>query len=134
MNKNNQPIIFYDGECGFCSHSVRVILRIDRSDHFLFAPLQGQTAQASLPEDYRKLDSLVVKDSDGMLKKKFSAIESIVAQLPQFPWPLVSAAMGLVPSVLGDLVYSLIAKNRFLFGRKDACELPSPTQRQRFLD
>ena len=40
-----------------------------------------------------------------------------------------------VPSFLRDFVYDLVAKNRYrIWGKKDACWLPSPELKSRFLN
>ena len=38
-------ILFFDGECGFCNRSVRLVNRLDRSGVVDFAPLQGKLAE-----------------------------------------------------------------------------------------
>jgi predicted DCC family thiol-disulfide oxidoreductase YuxK len=44
-------------------------------------------------------------------------------------------AGGLVPSPLADLLYRVVARNRYrIFGRFDACQIPPPGGRERFLD
>ena len=41
----------------------------------------------------------------------------------------------LVPGFLRNAVYRMVAANRYrMFGRKDTCRLPTPAQRERFLD
>lgn len=41
----------------------------------------------------------------------------------------------LVPGFLRNSVYRMVAANRYrLFGRKDTCRLPTPAERERFLD
>jgi predicted DCC family thiol-disulfide oxidoreductase YuxK len=45
------------------------------------------------------------------------------------------ARLRIVPRPLRDAVYRLIARTRYrVFGRHDACELPAPWFRERFLD
>jgi predicted DCC family thiol-disulfide oxidoreductase YuxK len=40
-----------------------------------------------------------------------------------------------MPRPLRDLGYDLVASNRYrIFGKLDACRLPSPEERARFLD
>jgi predicted DCC family thiol-disulfide oxidoreductase YuxK len=40
-----------------------------------------------------------------------------------------------VPRAVRDLVYRFVATNRYrVFGKYDACMLPDPNQRSRFLD
>ena len=56
------------------------------------------------------------------------------AKYLRFPWWL--ARVGLVvPRVVRDAVYRLVARNRYRwFGRTEACRLPTPDLRARFLD
>jgi predicted DCC family thiol-disulfide oxidoreductase YuxK len=50
------------------------------------------------------------------------------------PWSLLAVA-AVVPRGVRDAVYSWIARNRYRwFGRRDACMVPTPELRARFLD
>lgn len=50
------------------------------------------------------------------------------------PWPAAFAAI-LIPRAWRDAAYDWIARNRYRwFGRLDACPLPDPRLRERFLD
>jgi predicted DCC family thiol-disulfide oxidoreductase YuxK len=56
-----------------------------------------------------------------------------VARGLRFPWSL---AYGLivVPRPLRDWVYDIVARNRYAwFGKRDACMVPTPDLRARFL-
>src|SRR5262249_29526147 len=55
-------VIFYDGMCGLCHAAVRFVLAEDRAgDTFHFAPLQGETYQATVtPQQQLVLPSSVV--------------------------------------------------------------------------
>jgi predicted DCC family thiol-disulfide oxidoreductase YuxK len=47
----------------------------------------------------------------------------------------VATLLGWVPRPLRDLAYGLLARNRYrLFGRLDACPVPGPEQRERFIE
>src|SRR5687768_9920203 len=48
-NSHDRPILFFDGVCGLCNWFVDLVLRVDRKQRFLFAPLQGTTARQLLP-------------------------------------------------------------------------------------
>jgi predicted DCC family thiol-disulfide oxidoreductase YuxK len=49
------------------------------------------------------------------------------------PWPLLWPLV-FVPRVMADFFYDLVAKNRYrMFGKLDACILPPPEVRARFL-
>ena len=48
-------------------------------------------------------------------------------------WPLM-AVFIFVPLVIRDWVYNLISKNRYRwFGKRDACMIPSPEMKNKFL-
>ncbi|HVO09767.1 MAG TPA: DCC1-like thiol-disulfide oxidoreductase family protein, partial [Vicinamibacteria bacterium] len=42
------PVLFYDGGCGLCHLSVRLLLRLDRRGRLRFAPLGGEHFTAVL--------------------------------------------------------------------------------------
>jgi predicted DCC family thiol-disulfide oxidoreductase YuxK len=49
-------------------------------------------------------------------------------------WPLLYAFV-VVPRPVRDFVYDVVAKNRYRwFGRQDACRLPTPELRARFVE
>jgi predicted DCC family thiol-disulfide oxidoreductase YuxK len=57
-----------------------------------------------------------------------------IARRLKAPWPLCSALL-VVPPPLRNLVYDLVARNRYRwFGRSESCRVPSPDLRQRFLE
>ncbi len=50
-----------------------------------------------------------------------------------FPYSL-AGVFRVFPKALRDAVYRWIARNRYRwFGRRDACRLPTPVERERFL-
>ncbi|MFN9081513.1 MAG: thiol-disulfide oxidoreductase DCC family protein [Planctomyces sp.] len=57
---SNSSLIFYDGVCGFCNHSVNWILQRDKSGRFLLAPLQGSTPRLLQAPELRHTQSSVV--------------------------------------------------------------------------
>jgi predicted DCC family thiol-disulfide oxidoreductase YuxK len=103
-----------------------------------FAPLQGGTAaqmrerHAEIPED---IDTMVVVETGGDRERVFlrsAAVVRIVAELPA-PWRYLRAA-GLLPNGLLDLLYRTFARNRYrVFGRMDACRVPTEDERARIL-
>ena len=70
-----REILFYDGHCGMCHGFVRFLLEKDRAGAFVFAPLQGDTFAATVPEPERaKLpDSMVIRTADGRLLVRSAA-------------------------------------------------------------
>lgn len=139
-SKRGPPVIvLFDGECGFCDHSVQWLLEHDREGALAYAPLQGPTAAAILARHPRRppgLDSLVLVEVDGRGRERIAwysrAVLGILRHLP-VPWRLLRVAW-LVPRPLRDLAYRAFARVRFrIFGRLDACRIPRPEERARFL-
>ncbi|RMG35272.1 MAG: DUF393 domain-containing protein [Planctomycetota bacterium] len=127
------PIVFFDGECGLCHRTVDFALRRDRNGRLWFAPLQGSTAEALLPvETRRDLDSVVFW-RNGCGYSRSAAVVALLWTLGGI-WRVVAAVLWCVPRPLRDLGYRWVARNRFRwFGRREACRLPRPEERERFL-
>lgn len=128
-------IVFFDGVCVLCNSSVDALLRADREGRFRVASLQGETAaraQAADPAFPRDLATIVLWDR-GALYVRSRAILRVASELP-YPY----RALGwfrILPAFLTDLVYRLVARTRYqIFGKREICRVPSPDERQRFLD
>jgi predicted DCC family thiol-disulfide oxidoreductase YuxK len=128
------PIILYDGTCGLCHKSVKWLLHHERDHELVFAPLQGETAaklRVEHPEIPDELASIVLV-ADGRVRLRSKAFLYTARHLTA-PWRW-SYAWRWFPGFLLDLGYRVIAALRYrIWGRADACELPSPEQRARFL-
>ena len=128
-----RPIVFFDGVCGFCNAWVDFILARDPDGKLTFAPLQGVTAEQLLPtEDRTQLHSRVLWRPERAYRKT-SAVVRIFWTLGGVWW-LVGSLLWIIPRPLRNLGYDLVARNRYrIFGKKDACRMPTPEQRSRFL-
>lgn len=135
----SRAVIFYDGVCGLCDRVVQFVLHRDHRDGFRFAALQSDYAREVLLRHGRRpeaLDTLYVlvgeaTPSEKLLPKSRAALE-IASKLP-FPWRL-AGAFRLLPTRWRDATYDLIARHRYRFFRKaDACLLPTPEQRAKFI-
>ncbi len=134
-------LVFYDGNCGFCDHTVQWLLARDAKEVLYFAPLQGAVAasvlpQFGLPED---LDSIVyvhtTRHGEAVESSVYiysDAIGQILKTLP-LPWSWLRVAW-VVPKFLRDAVYKGFAARRIQwFGTVDACQLPDERQSRRLL-
>jgi predicted DCC family thiol-disulfide oxidoreductase YuxK len=127
-------VVLYDGVCGFCNSSVQFIIRNDRRGRFRFAALQSDVGKALLREHNLPAEEVesVVLIEDGKAYRKTRAALRIARRLDgawKAFWPLV-----VVPAPLADVFYDLFARYRYrLFGKFDACPIPSPEVRARFL-
>jgi len=120
-------VVFFDGECAFCSRSIRLLARLDRLDHIRLSPLQGPFAtEKGLGRYASEADGsmVVFRESDGVVFTHSSGVLEMAMALG-FPWNLF-AIFSLVPKSIRDGIYKWIAGNRYRwFGKADACQLPT---------
>ncbi len=127
------PIIFYDGECGFCNKSVQFVMKHDTGRVFYFAPLQGETADRAhlVPEGDPSEWSMILVDEKGIHDKSTAALR-VASKLNGF-WSLLGLFL-IVPKKLRDGVYDFIAKHRNRSSAEaDSCPIPSLEERERIL-
>lgn len=128
------PVVFFDGVCGLCNHSVNWLLARDPEHRLRFAPLQGQTAAALLSAELRdRLDTLVFL-RNGNTYIRTAAVSRILMTLGG-RWSLLGGLFWIIPSPIRNLGYRVVSSLRYrLFGKHDACRLPTPAERAVFLD
>ena len=126
-------VVLFDGVCNFCNGAVNFIIRHDRRKRFKFAPLQSEIGR-EMQEKYgigEDVESIVLVE-DGRAFTHSTAGLHIAKELGGI-WSLAYVFI-IVPAFIRDFCYRLFAKNRYrLFGRQDACMLPTSDVRERFL-
>jgi predicted DCC family thiol-disulfide oxidoreductase YuxK len=134
VDSSRHAVVVFDGECAFCNRWVDFLLQFDRRDVFRFTARQSESGaafsrQAGLPE--WGVGSITVVE-DGRVLLRSTAVLRMFSLLG-FPFSL-TAVFRLIPAGLRDVVYDFIARNRIRwFGRMQACRLPAPAERHRFL-
>lgn len=135
---NGTSIILFDGVCNLCNGAVLFIIDRDPAGRFRFAPLQSELAVGLLrslgvaaTELGAAPDSIVLIEGDQVYSRSDAALR--IAKGLRRPWPLLAWGK-VIPRAIRDWVYDLVARNRYSwFGREDACRVPTPELRQRFL-
>jgi predicted DCC family thiol-disulfide oxidoreductase YuxK len=134
FNIPTKPIILFDGYCNFCTWFVDMILRKDKKDVFLFAPIQSKEARLLLKktnENFVNLNTIYLVSNNKNFKRS-TAIFKILEWLP-YPWKLISI-FRIFPVALTDFCYKLISKYRYkIFGKSEELYSPKEQLRQRFL-
>ena len=130
------PIVLFDGHCNFCNGVVNFLIDRDRRGTLRFAALQSPAGRRLLAERGivmpEEPDTMVLIDGPRTLLRSDAALAT--TRHLRWPWPLARAAV-VVPRFIRDAVYSLVARNRYRwFGRSEACRVPTPEVRARFLD
>jgi len=136
------PLVLYDGVCGLCNRFVQFVLPRDPRGRVRFATLQGPTAaqvllrhRLAVPEG--DPESIVLVEHLGTPAERLSFRSDGalgVARWLRAPWSWL-VVLRVVPRPLRDWIYERVARARYrIFGKLDACPLPSPAHRARFLD
>jgi predicted DCC family thiol-disulfide oxidoreductase YuxK len=127
------PMLVYDGSCGFCSRSVQFILRHERRHDLLFVP-----RDSPLGKELRRrfqleaVESMLWVDGDKVATESNAVLHA--ARYLGGLWSTLAAIGSLVPSVVRNWGYRLIARNRRrLSASATSCLLPTAEQQARFL-
>lgn len=127
-------IVLFDGVCNFCDSSVNFLISRDRADKFRFAALQSPAGQA-LKERFKigdDIDSVILIEDNEAYTHSEAAIR--MAKALGGIWS-VFGIFGIVPAALRDPFYKMFARHRYkLFGKKDACMMPTPEIRAKFIE
>ena len=131
----DRPVVLFDGVCNLCTAAVRFVIDRDPAARFAFASLQSDTARRLLEQAGQTAplpDSIVLLDEEGVHTRSDAALRIAAGLRP--PWSL-AAGLGIVPRAVRDRVYDFVARHRYRwFGTRDACLIPTPERRTRFLD
>lgn len=126
--------VLFDGFCNFCNVSINFIIDRDTKGIFKFAALQSEIGQEILKRYGLKqhdFDSVILEREGKIYQKSDAALE--IARNMDGLWK-VFYIFKIIPSFLRNPIYDLIAKNRYrIFGRTDACRIPTPELKARFL-
>ncbi|WGQ08651.1 DUF393 domain-containing protein [Pedobacter gandavensis] len=152
MNGNREHgMIFFDGICNLCNHSVQFVIKRDRNDYFRFAALQTEVAKAqlaflnveekrttssknqqeSLTAHEQQLNTIILLENGKTYYRSTAALR-IARRLSGF-WPLLYGFI-IIPPFIRDFFYQLISKNRYrIWGKQESCMVPSAALKSKFL-
>lgn len=132
---STQRLVLFDGVCNFCNFWIQFALKRDQKRRLKFTSLQGETAHQLLPRyhiDPTVLTSVIFID-DGKVYRESSAALRVCRYLDG-GWKLLYGLM-IIPVFIRDGIYKWIGRNRYKwFGKTETCMLPTPEQRERFVD
>lgn len=133
--EENKKIILFDGVCNLCNGFIQFVIKRDSADTFRYASLQSEIGQKLISEreiDTARIDSVVLIEPGVAYYIKSDAALQIGSHLKGFR--TISRILYLIPSVLRNIIYDLIARYRYAwFGKKDACMIPTPELQSKFL-
>lgn len=137
MNGNRaHGMIFFDGVCNLCNHSVQFVIKRDQHDYFRFAALQTEAAKAQLTAlnsvpHQEELNTIILLENGKVYDRSTAALR--IARKLSGLWPLLYGFI-IIPRFIRDFFYQLISKNRYrIWGKQESCMVPSAALKSKFL-
>jgi predicted DCC family thiol-disulfide oxidoreductase YuxK len=128
------PIIVFDGLCGFCSSWVRFVLKHDHAMRYRFIAAQSDLGRALYRHyglDSDNFETNILIDSGHAYFKADGSIRMFIGMGAPWSW---MGLLRLFPTSILDGVYDIIARNRLrLMGRRETCFIPNAEFKNRFL-
>jgi predicted DCC family thiol-disulfide oxidoreductase YuxK len=133
-NWPDDDVILYDGVCVFCSRWIQFVIARDTARRFRFTPIQSpygvRLAQAFGIDPEEPDTNAVVHGGKAHLKS--DAALTVLSNLAGWGWTRVLFS---VPKPLRDVVYGVVARNRYrIFGKYESCFMPDAELRRRVLE
>lgn len=131
----SSPVVLFDGLCNLCNAWVDFVLRHDGGAGIRFAALQSEVAKRILEDNGCPEvpgDTVVLLDDAGVWTESGAALR--ILRMLRFPYRLLHALV-VVPRPIRDRGYRWVARHRYRwFGKRDVCRVPTPDERERFLE
>lgn len=132
----HKKLILFDGVCNLCNDAVLKVIKYDKKNTFVFAPLQSKIGAKIIHHlniDISKIDSIIVYEPGVSYEIKSSAALKIMNNFGGF-WKLTQIFWAF-PEAIRNYIYDFIAENRYKwFGKKESCMIPTPELKAKFLD
>ena len=134
IKEDKSPVLLFDGVCNLCVGSVQFILKYDKKGVLKLASLQSEYGlskknEYDIPEN---VDSLILLENGKAHYYSSAALKG--AGHMGGVWTIFKAFL-ITPPFIRNGLYKWIANNRFSwFGKKEACWLPTPELKARFID
>ena len=129
------PVMVFDGQCVFCSAGARFVHRFDKRAIIRFAHAQSPLGRR-LYEHYGWNPVAFETNifiAGGVVATKWATIAAMGTALGGV-WSVLRIC-ALVPDVIGDPVYDLVARNRYrIFGQTGSCMVPDAAMASRMVD
>ena len=126
----------YDGECGVCTHAVRFLLYVSKSNELYFSSLNSEFSKNL----FKDLAIVYDQENEGAVYIRGEAVyhksTAMLQALSDCRWPISMAKIFLIlPQGLRDWFYREFAKRRLKLSKQCnlKCELPKNTDFNRFL-
>jgi predicted DCC family thiol-disulfide oxidoreductase YuxK len=133
-------ILLFDGTCGFCAKSVQFVLDRERRQSTLRFAALGSPTGVAIRQRHPALagvDSMIWVEAAGATDERVFIRSAAALRVMRYlggAWGVFAAIGGVIPRLVRDPIYDLIARHRHSLVGGGACLVPSPDQRARFID
>jgi predicted DCC family thiol-disulfide oxidoreductase YuxK len=131
-----KPVVLFDGVCNLCNAWVSFLVDRDPEGSLRFGSLQSPQVRDLLARVGREvpveLDSVILVEGDRVYERSTAVLRTI-GHLGG-AWRVFRLLLA-IPAPARDAVYRAVAASRYrLFGRRNACRVATPGERERFID
>ena len=124
--------LMFDGVCNLCDGFINFVADGDSEMKVKFGAQQKHAELLERVGAPLDLSTVVLIQGSVFYTKSTAALRTLA--LMDWPWRALSAAW-LLPAPVRDLGYDLVAKYRYaIFGKVEACRVPTGDFRRRFID
>jgi predicted DCC family thiol-disulfide oxidoreductase YuxK len=131
---DDSALLVFDGVCVLCSATARFVLQRDHARRFRFTTTQSPLGQALLR--HYGLHTQTFETNLVLFEgRAYGKLDTVViaGTLLGGVWRVLTLPR-LLPRALADWLYDRVARNRYrMFGRTEACMMPPPEWRDRFI-
>jgi len=116
-------VIFFDGICIMCNGFVNFISKKDIKNKVFFCDIRSEKAQKILSEnnfEIESIDTIIFLKDRKLFFKSDAILEILISLNGIYRFFLI---VKIFPKNIRDFQYNQISKRRFLFGKKDTCNL-----------
>ncbi|WP_186644432.1 thiol-disulfide oxidoreductase DCC family protein [Fluviispira vulneris] len=126
-------IVFIDGDCAFCTRFSLLCLKFERDGaNFYFSDLNLELSKEFLKKRaYFGGNKSIILYHNEMIYTQFDAIIELANYL-KFPLSLFKL-FKYTPKIFHNLIYDIFSKNRYLFGKRESCQLLPDMYQKRFI-
>ncbi len=133
---SSKTVVLFDGVCNLCNRSINWIIDRDPGSRMRFLPLQSDAGRAlagHIGLNPEQLTTMVAIRSGRVMLRSSAALH--VGTRLATPLAGLARVCLVVPAVVRDIGYRLVAHSRYVvFGKLEACRVPTPELASRFLD
>lgn len=134
----HKRILFFDGTCVLCNGLFQFIIKRDTRRKFHFGLIQDPIFDemiGALPERYQylleqKFTSVIFLEHDKVYLKSTAAIKVITSLGGMYKLGYIAF---IIPPILRDYVYDIIARNRYKWFGQQSCVVPGSDMKDRFI-